>query len=377
MVRPTLRSALAALAMLVCLVPASLAWAADSAAPQTPPAPRKPASRPAQVPTPFTAPSDAAPPPAAEPLTGAPLQRAEQLYGRGAYADAVDLLRGSTADGSVTGNDVREANLMVARCMVRLGSARVGREILKGVLRQSPGYRPPDGVWQADEIQGYMDARRDLAEEQAANAARQGGREWREPTSLSLAFGIRNRTNHDIEDLVSRHGGLELQDRLEWGGGVRIPTGRRFALEIEALALEQTSRALYPFFSFDARVRAVPVVANLYWKWAEDEGGATQLFVGAGPIVAGELELTARGSLNNGALLAREGGLYAHLGVERDVRLGARYGLSLRALGRMSRTNELDLGPTFGPAGALDVNGRNISFRGFALHAAVRAYIGS
>ncbi|MEO5618857.1 MAG: hypothetical protein ABIS67_13905 [Candidatus Eisenbacteria bacterium] len=311
------------------------------------------------------------------PLSGAPLDRAARLYEREQYAEAVDLLRGAMTEGTLTGPDVERAKVLVARCMIRQGSERVGREILKGVLRRDPDYRPAAGVMTADESRVFAEALHDRAEERAVEAAQKARQEWREPASLSFAAGIRNRSDEDIQSLFSKNGDQQLDDRIEWTGAVRIPSGSRFSFQFEVISLEQKARLTYPFLSFDARVRAVPVVASLYWRWSREDGGATQLFVGGGPMVSGELELTPRDAGSTGTLLARETGTYAHLGMERDVLLARRLGLSLRALGRVSRTRGLDLGPTFGAPGALDVNGRTISFSGFAVQAALRAYIGS
>lgn len=305
------------------------------------------------------------------------LLSARRLFARAQYSDAVDSLRAAVASRAIDGDDVARANALVARCMVRDGNDLVGGEIFKGVLRADPGYRFADGELDAHESEVFARARTAWEDERAIEA-RNVRREWREPASVILGGGLRGASNPDFRSLLEQNGGRELNDHPEWLAAMRIPFRPKWSLQVEVTRIEQRAEVDYPStLVFDLKVRAIPVVASLYWKAVETASGSTQLFAGVGPLADAEVHMRSTGTSNGGELIGRADGWYGHLGAEHEEMIRPRVGLSLRAMARLARSESVDLGPVFGAPSALDVNGRAISFRGIAIQAALHFHIGT
>ncbi len=317
--------------------------------------------------------------PKAVSASAAALQQAQALYNESDFAGAQKLLREKLASGVISGNEVRPARELLARCLVRSGNRVEAKEAFKGLIRKFPGYRPDPSVVPPDEQEVFALAESEIRTEQIETGNRI-------PASISFSIGTGSADNKDMAKVVDFLADIygappeshKYDGELQFGGAVRFPIRKRLSLEVELQRL--SAKTSIPVFGEKLlfNVSGLPLSLSLYQAVHSSRSFRVNVFAGGGVLATAISEVDYR---ELAALLSppvplklsgQKTGSYLHGGLEAEYLVTERFSLAGRVMGRLAKAkgtlDDIEFGDAF--------NGRTIDFSGFGATLGLRAYIG-
>lgn len=196
----------------------------------------------------------------------------------------------------------------------------------------------------------------------AAQAGAEAGR-W----SIGASFGAGVYAGGSLNDSLRAIGYKEVTQGREYGGSVRYRITRRWSIEGEVIALrgKGTTDSIEP--RFVARTRGLATPLSLDYQLTQNDSYEFSFFGGAGPMFGAGW--TAEQVPNRFESQTRTA-LYGHAGFEGRLRAGPRFAVTMRALGRIARADDLEQ--------IDDPRIRyGVSMSGFAFSAGLRAWLGA
>lgn len=300
------------------------------------------------------------------------LQQAQALYDKSDFTAAQAMLREKLASGVISGDEVRPARELLARCLVRSGNRIEAKEAFKGLIRKFPGFRPDAGNASPEEREVFELAQREVNAEQIEAGQRI-------PASLGFAFGVGSGANKDMAEVAVAGGGEpEYDNKPQFGGSVRFPLNQRVSLELELQRFRATNVDSFPANNnAQYEVSALPFSLSLYYAAVTRPRYRLNLFGGGGPLLT-TISKIEFGNFSGTPLTvsSQKTGFYGHAGLEAEYLVTNRVSISGRAMGRTASAKDVldDFG--FNAYGAATLKGREVEFNGFGATLGLRAYIG-
>jgi hypothetical protein len=311
------------------------------------------------------------------------LADAKKMYDEARFAEAAAALQAALHDGSVTGDDVKDARALRARCLAKLGRRLEAKEAFKGVLRTDRAFRLDPNEVPPDEMDVFKLAAQEIDSEQF-----EAGKRF--PASIAMVGGRGSSVNQDLADLASSSGaGLspDFSEDPEFGYSVRFPLKPGLSIEFEVQRLRATTDDPLPHdrnAHTEYTSSAMPFVVSMVRGWRSAPKYHVNVFGGLGVMptqaIAEYKQTLVSGRLTPSQLVGHHTGLYAHAGLEGEWMAKPRLALTARVLPRYAKSGTLDW-----PSKSYEIyesyeqsklGDRSADFSGIAGAVGLRAYIG-